>query len=341
MFENLDFKNDFVRAVFWVISFFSWISFLVTGFIGFLKLIIKHYDDSGISYNNIWSFMTVYDKYAKYYEKTLYLPIEAKNYYYSIIFLIILISGLVAFLLFLIKTFFQRDQQIYDEMMGTFTRFHFIPLICGTCLFLSGIFRNSFIKNFDDYSKGSINGQLAKFVSDLIFSIFGLFSLVFIKFQIKTEQPFYIMFPIKNIFFSCLIALFTYSIFYSSVYVGQFSKIKRCMDNFIKYFDECMEIAEDLKSFSKNCAIAFSLMIGLINLAIGAFLKDILIPSMNFIIYLGLTIFYYSIKSEDRKKIEIPVLEGIFDIVMLICSIAVLSIIIFLKIKVISSQSSS
>ena len=75
MFENLDFKNDFVRAVFWVISFFSWISFLVTGFIGFLKLIIKHYDDSGISYNNIWSFMTVYDKYAKYYEKTLYLPI--------------------------------------------------------------------------------------------------------------------------------------------------------------------------------------------------------------------------------------------------------------------------
>lgn len=102
-----------------------------------------------------------------------------------------------------------------------------------------------------------------------------------------------------------------------------------------------MEIAEDLKSFSKNCAIAFSLMIGLINLAIGAFLKDILIPSMNFIIYLGLTIFYYSIKSEDRKKIEIPVLEGIFDIVMLICSIAVLSIIIFLKIKGISSQSSS
>lgn len=340
---NLDFKDDCVRSVFWVISFFSWVSFLVTGFIGFLKLIIKSYDDSGISYNNIWSFMTVYDKYGHYGEKTIYLPVEARNYYYSLLFIIILLSGLVAFLLFLLKTLCQKDQQVFDGMMGTFTRFHFIPLICGTCLFLSGIFRNSFVKNFSDYSPSLINGQYSKYLCDLIFSFLGLLSLVFIKFMTKIDQPFYIIYPIKNVFFSCLIALFTYCIFYSSVYVGFFSKIKRCigLDDPLQFKKKCSKINEDLISYTKNCARAFSFLIGLVNLAIGTFLKDIIIPVMNFIIYLGLTIFFYSLKSEDKKRIGVPFIEGLFDIVMLICSVVVLLLIIFLKFKGESSNTPS
>ena len=74
-------------------------------------------------------------------------------------------------------------------MMGSFSRFHFIPLICAIYLFIVGSAKKLFIK---PETKGTLNDLLdnlnynhSGFSVCLAFSLIGLVSLVFIKMQTK------------------------------------------------------------------------------------------------------------------------------------------------------------
>lgn len=97
-----------------------------------------------------------------------------------------LFSCNIAFGLFSLKTNFQRDEYIFNGLIGTFSRYHFVPLICGTCLFLSGIFKNSVYKGWNYIKpKEYIDEHLTKYVCDLIFSLIGVISLTIIKKTIK------------------------------------------------------------------------------------------------------------------------------------------------------------
>ena len=89
---------------------------------------------------------------------------------------------------------------------------------------------------------------------------------------------------------------------------------------------------ESLPSFMNGCGIAFSIMIGLINLVISYFLKDILIPIMNIIIYFGLVIYFYSVDKEDKKLNDISNAEGVLEIIVIIISFASLGYTIFKKV---------
>lgn len=343
MYRNLDFQNDPIRSVFWIICSISWISFIVTNLIGLIKLVIASYTDADkkLSLNIIWGFLTYYiktEKNIKYYYAR-YFPIEWDNYYYSTIFLIIFLLALVSFALFILKTTFQRDELVFNGLIGTYSKFHFIPLICGTCLFLSGIFKNNIFKGWNDLkNKDYIDGHLAKYVSDLIFSFLGAASLTFIKKTIKLDQPFYIVYVIKDGFFSILLALFTYSFFYASAFVGYLNKLEKCLQ---KPYSICYEDKTGAIDTLKNCGTTFALLVGLVNLGIAGYLKDFIISAMNAVIYLGCLIFFYSISGKRKDEMDPPFSEGILDIILFICSIVELVFLFYLKIKNLGSYSAS
>ena len=342
MFRNLDFQNDRSRSIFWVICSISWISFTVTNAIGLITLEIRNYKDSDnkISNNIIWGFLTYYIK--EHYYSDRYYPIEWENYYLSVIFLIIFFLSIISFSLFVLKTSFKRDENVFDSFIGAYSRFHFIPLLCGTCLFLSGFFKDNI---FRGWNKGVIknldyiDGHLTKYVADLILSFLGVITLAFIKKIMKLDQPFYIVLIIKDGFFSILLALFTYSFFYASAFIGYLNKFKKCMlsnPNIICYDDKSGAV-----DTLKNCGTAFALLVGLINLGIAGYLKDYIISAMNAVIYLGFLIFFYSIGGKRKKDMDPPFIEGILDLILFGFSIAEIVYLVYIKFKNPASSTST
>lgn len=326
---NLDFKNNLLKTICWILSLIFWILFLLTGWIGFFKLLIISYGNN-ISYNNVWCFINIYiNHYEK--DRTSYLPIQTNRVFYIILFLILLILGTASFALYILKSTYKKDEHVFEGMMGKFSRYHFCPLICASALFIVGESQKISLfelgndpneKTLENYLN-QFNKYLADFSVFLIFSILGLVSLVFIKMKTELEHPFYVVYTIKDGFYSCLISLFVYSFFYSSIYIGVFNKMKIGYETFKRdpiNTGKSLEIISSVYSLMKDCGITFSIMIGIINLTIGMVLKDILIPVMNFLIYLSLTIYFFSIKKEDRENNGVSIAEGLIDIIMLIFS---------------------
>ena len=217
--------------------------------------------------------------------------------------------------------------------MGTFSRYHFIPLLRASAMFIVGMSQKLYLMDLSydfefydfrsiDDDRDRINKFLGSFAANLAFSIIGLVSLVFIKMKNELEKPLYIIYLIIDGFYSWLIVLFTYSLFYSSIYTGYYNKMKDAFntlkDNPINYA-KTLSILNEIPNFLKDCGIAFSLVIGIINLGIGIFLKNIGIPIMNLIIYLGLTIYFFNIK-EVNGYTGVSFAEGAIDITIIILS---------------------
>lgn len=327
---NLDFQKDPCKTICWIISVLSWLLFLITGWIGYFSLVIKDYED-GASLDIVWSFLNMNYKYGDD-DDTSYMPNQEKYWMYIVLFTILMIVGTIAFVLYLFKSICQKDDNVFEGMMGNISRYHFIPLFCASALFIIGLTLDDLIYDFDlniydfDKLKNKVEKFLTKFAFNLTFSILGLLTLSFIKFQTKIESPIYIVYSINEGFYSCLIALFTYSLFYSSIYTGVYSKMKTALDKIFSDPYKALEIILDIPDFMKNCGIAFSIMIGLINICVGIFLKDVVIPLMNFLIYLGFTIYFFSIKKDDRKLADVKDTEGVFDIIFLVLSLVAIAL---------------
>ena len=332
---NLDFKNP-LKTICWILSVLSWLLFLVTGWMGFFKLAIVKYKVVTVfgfkayeySINNIWSFLN-------YSYKTLrdggtelqlgYIPIQSQKIFYIILFGILMIIGTFGFIIYIFKSVFRKDEHVFEGMMGTFSRYHFIPLVCASALFIAGYSHN---KNLFDliissFSKDDSNKHLKDFSIDLVFSILGLLILIFVKMQTKIENPLYVVYTIKDGVYSCLIALFTYNLFYSSYFIGYLQKIINKLDG----------EKEDLKKYTKDCGIGFSISMGVINLCVAYGLKDFVLPIINFIIYLGIAINFFDIDEKIRESDDVTNAEGIIDIIMTVLSAAVFAFLVFLKYK--------
>ena len=328
---NFDFQNNKGKTIFYIISLISWALFIITGWIGFFFLAIKSYHND-ISYNNIWSFLSFYKK-GNDIVHGLYSPIQADIILYIIFFVILLGLGTAGFIVYLIKSTFKREEQVFEGMMGKFARYHFIPLLCASAMFIVGMSQNLYLMDLSydfefydfrsiDDDRDRINKFLGCFAFNLAFSIIGLVSLVFIKMKNELEKPLYIVYLIIDGLYSCLIVLFTYCFFYSSIYTGYYNKMKDAFstlkDNPINYA-KTLSILNEIPNFLKDCGIAFSLVIGFINLGVGIFLKDIGIPIMNLIMYLGLTIYFFNIKEVNGYS-GVSFAEGAIDITIMVLS---------------------
>ena len=263
--------------IFFVASLISFILLVVAGILSFINL--------GGTYSKIfWNIFT---------DSPMALGCNKVVLY--IIFVIVLLFALCSVILIIMN---RNDEGLRAGTLGTYSKFHFIPILCAVALYIIG-------EAYTPYNTTNI----ASLVFGLIFSIFGLGSLIFI-YKVTQISHYYSRLAIKKGLYSCLIALFLYNLCFSMTVLG-------------------IRTLARATSWEKGCTITFSLIIGIVNLVLSFFFKDLVLSCMNVLIYLGLIINFF--KFEDYfKKYYNGVAEGVIDIIIEVGSIAMIC---FLAIK--------
>lgn len=321
---NLNFKGgkNVVKSIFWIFSVLSWLLALILGWIGFVLFnkekiiwIVQSQNYLYFPSNNIII------KNIQY-----YVPSQMSEEFIYIIFIVLMslvTAGLVLYIMFATGEKNKTEDGLFNGMMDSITKFHCIPLMCASALFLIGFFYN------DSQSKKEL------IITSVCFSFVGFVCLILICLTAKLNCPWCVNFIIKKGVFSCLIALFSYSIMNNIIKFGIVTEMIR-----LEKMNE-LEIADwilnfnnsSIMDFMKSCQIAIPISIGIINLLLSFVLKDILIVAINIIIYIGCTQSYYELDYDIRNNMYSGA-EGIIDIILLVLSgICLVPLIIIYKKK--------
>jgi hypothetical protein len=292
---NFSGGDNVLKSICWLLSIISWLFFLITGWI----------DVTSEKYN-LWTIWK--------YESHFYIPAQIEKPLLMTIFILTLVISTLGFLAFMAYSIFIQSN-VFDGMMGSISRFHFIPLACGGALFLIAetIYDSEKPKNL--------------IIAALVFSLIGFISLILVH-QKTNMEPWYASLLIKKATFSCLIVLFTYSICYTIFQIGLLNEINNfTITEIIAYI---LKGKNNLTKFFNNCGIAFSIVIGLVNLCLSFVLKDIMISVMNLLIYIGTTIFYYNIDKLTKTIFDNSGADGVIDIIMIVLSALTIGLLLFM-----------
>ena len=272
------------------ISLFSFLLMIVTGVVAFFQINVPE---------NVVSFWTIF--YDNRIVKVSSIAVMINPAILYILFIILLLLTLASGAFIII---YRNDSNVKSGLFGTISRYHFIPIICASCLYIIGEALGN--KNSD---------KDGCFTCSFIFSIIGLCCTIFIYFKTDIPSPFHVRLVTKKGLYPCLIALFIYNICFSFGYYGFYKKTVN------------LEL-DTLLDWVKGCSIAFSIIMGLVNLALSFAMKDICLAGMNFLIYLGLIIYFFSINKKVRKEMNGEA-EGAIDIIMAILSATLIAFLIF------------
>lgn len=306
---NLNFKggDNIYKSICWILSIISWLLFLITGWIAIFG---EDYKIWTLKKKNqqFWYLLNFHN---------IYLPILMDKSFVYIVFIILMGISSAAFLVYIIYSICIKTNGVFNGMMGSISRFHFIPLICASTLFLIG----------EDIEDDRDPKDLV--IASFIFTIIGFISLIFI--HLKTQlEPWYISLLIKNGTFGCLIALFTYNICNCILQIGILNYYDQL--NFKIIFEEIYKIfigkTSDFIKFINNCGTALPLTIGIVNIALSFALRDFMISGMNLVIFIGCTIYYYNLDDSIRDIFKDNG-DGIIDIIMIILSCVTISLLVF------------
>ena len=245
-------------------------------------------------------FWTIFSE--KYEDSTSFIPVAIN---YVVLYILFIIPFLLALAAFVFLIIYRNDAGVTSGMFGTISQFHFIPLLCASALFIIG---ESF-----SYSNSLKDGP---YICSFIFSIIGLGSLIFIHLKTDIPSPLQVKLVIKKGLYPSLMALFIYNICFT---FGWYGFMKKSLS-----FEEY----DTLDDWMKGCSIAFSIIIGLVILGIAFVFKDACLAVMNFLIYLGLVIYFFNISKYEREDYN-GVAEGVIDIIILVLSLAAISFMIY------------
>jgi len=292
---NFSGRDNALKSICWLLSIISWLFFLITGWI-----------DACTEKYNLWTFWR--------YESNFYIPAQMEKPLLMTVFFLTLIIATLGFFAFIAYSTFIQSK-VFDGMMGSISRFHFIPLACGGALFLIA-------ETINDSEKPK-----NLIIAALVFSIIGFISLILVH-QKTNMDPWYASLLIKKATFSCLIALFTYSICYTIFQIQLLNELNNfSLAEIINYF---IKGKNNLTKTFNNCGIAFSIVIGAVNLCLSFVLKDIMISVMNLLIYIGCTIYYYNVTDLWKTLFDNSGADGIIDIVMIVLSAVTICLLLFM-----------
>ena len=290
------------NLIYLIISYTSFALLIITGGIAYAQV----HKIEGVCI--FWDIITVIEKYTG----NLIVPVIIYSPFLYIIFSVFLCFVFLSLILLII---YRNDVGISEGMFGSITKFHFIPLLCASALYIIG---ECFSTKENKYNVKVWNMGDEFFIPSLIFSAIGLFSLLFIWYKTSiSDTP--TRYVIKKGLYPSLTALFVYNLCYT---IGLFGYIK-------SYENLTLDDLEAPLRWVKGASIAFSVIIGIINLGISIFMKDLVLSVMNLLIYIGLTIFFFKVPKDSRSQIN-GAAEGIIDIIFGVASLATIS---FLVIK--------
>ena len=280
--------------IFMYISIVFWLLLLITGWICFAV------PDLGEKILFVWMYIIIRENSG-----VLYYPLVIHYVLFYMILVPTLLFITAAFIVYAYHIFMKKDANVLNGMLGNLTKFHFIPLACVSAVFIIG--------ESVDENKGP---KGAHYFFIIFFSAIALVSLIFIFMQTKLESPIYAAFTIKHGAYACLIALLIHNIFYCIWYYGYYLRSTK---------------HKDLRDWHKGCHITFSILIGLGNLGVSVFLKEIVISIVNLLIYIGMTVQFFKI-DKDFRKYWFSEAPGVIDIFMIVFSLAAIAF-LFIRYK--------
>ncbi len=281
---NFNGKENIINSICWILSVISWLLLVLTGLLCFSILDSKFI---------VWTFYKIpitknyYDPLECADNDMGFYPIQMSIPMIYLVFGILVLFSIVAFIYYMVKSTCKKDQVIFDGMNGQWTKFHFIPIFFAAFLFLVG----ETIGDKPNHSNMNICG--------MIFVLLGLASLIFI--YLKTDLPGdWLPATIKKGTYSCLIALEWYYFCYDICNIR--------INNLSLPGDK-----EKIRPFSA----IFNILVGIGGLVFAFFFKDVIVAAINLLIYLGYISFFFSIDSIVRGWYN-GMFEGIVDIAMII-----------------------
>ena len=298
---NLNFSGgaNVLKSICWIMSYISWIMLVITGWISFKWLAD---DDCEM----VWTIIALRKVNGSDPLKETYYPFQMHIALIYVVFILSLLIILGGCIVFFVKAICKKDDQVINGMMGEYSKYHFFPLLCATALFIIG-------EVYDNTAEAWLNGKDLT-VAGLIFAILGLVSMIFVYIMTDLNtNDWWVLLLLKKGTYSCLIVLMWYYLCYDIYYVHTFDK-----PNDSKALD-----------WRKGCGIAFSIIFGIGSLAFSFIFKDLVACGTNILIYLGLTIAYFTLDNNIRKEENANKNgDGIVDIIMLVLSIVVIVILI-------------
>ena len=301
--SNCEKLDDDDTTSWYLLSLMSWILFA-------LSMWVSYYNGNCIWY----PYQSLFNSYSRNYG---YLPIEISNqlpYLYTYFFLI----SIIGFAIYVIFTIYKKNKGLYEGMLGNLSKFHFIPLLLISALYIISTSCNyiGYSSRDDHYYKS----YRTNITFDLIFTIFALGSLIVIYFKTELNCDWYIVLSIKKGVYSSFIILLLYNFFHIII---SFKGINYLLDENTKL--------EDVRKFLRGTGIAFTILFGIISLVFSFLFKDLMAAFTTFLIYLGMvmTFFNRTDSQKKRRKEEFNgYADGVFHIIFMLLSLACIAILI-------------
>ena len=300
-YRQMNDSGDDSKFIWHIISIISWIIFILTIW---------------YSYNIPYFIWTLFGNNIDnelYYHHIYYIPIQMDMAWLNIFTFFISVIG---FGLYLFYTTIKMNQNLYNGMLSNLSKFHFIPLLCISALYIITGHAFSYDNKFKHLR--------TLLIFDIIFTLLGLAGLIFIYVTMDLQSEWYFVFAIKKGVFSTFIVLLWYNFFNVIIYLKSVNYIIK--DD----FDE-----DSFYNFYKGTGISFSIIIGLGSLAFSFFFRDVMAAFVNFLLYVGFVLYFFTKSKTEMKEVKEDFngyADGIIDIVMMALSFAFIPfLIIFYK----------
>lgn len=282
---NLNFngKDNIIKSLLWIASVISWFLFMISGWLS-INTIKEEFILFTIGRMELWTEAITSITAGKVY------PLELYEDFIYIIDIVLLIFGTIAFFVFIIKCTCKKDG-LFEKMFDQYTRFHFIPILLLAVLYFIGESKTP--SNWGAREKPA-------HIWGLIVDIFALASMIFI--YLKTEsRGTWLDASIKKGLYSCIISIEWYYLFYDITYFPYNSKVNTIPT-------------------VKTLGIIWNIVVGLGILGFSLVFRDLVMALYNFIIYLGLALYYLSIDSSIRNLYN-GAADGVIQIIMIVLSV--------------------
>ena len=294
----------------YLLSIISWILFVISMW---------------VSYNYGYYFWTPYTIFFGG-DSIYYFPIELGSVTINMPWLnrYFFLISVIGFSVYLIFTTCKKNQSLYDGMLGTLSRFHFIPLLCISALYIIAISAYYILTN-DSETIDVLKSYRTLITFDLIFTIIALGSLIVIYITTQIESEWYIVLAIKKGVYSSFIILLLYNFFHI---IPSFRLINYYYDIFnFRDIDR-----DEVTKFLKRSGIAFTIIFGFLSLAFSVFFKDLMAAFTTFLMYLGMVLSFFNKNKrqrEARKENYNGYADGVLQIIYMALSLLCIAFLIF------------
>lgn len=223
--------------------------------------------------------------------------------------LFILMVTMTGFVIYLIFTTCNKDENLYNWMLGRITKFHFICFIFVAGVYMVDQFNDLSILKQDNFKKFNTKYNNGVQITSIVFGLISIISLIFFYINIALPCDWYIVLIIRKGTFSCLIPYIMFKILdgiYNLVLIN------------IHNESTALEVIQ----------IILLIGIGLVALCLSFLYTDICIAFTNFLIYLSYLINYSSSFYGDYVSKTYLIIFEVITIIMIFASFCLMGFLI-------------